>query len=249
MIRPLVPYAMRGAIWYQGESNVSAGDDGPRYFHKMQALIDGWRKAWGEGDFPFYYVELAPYRYFAIQQKRLATRPAPAPAVLHPSLPDVWEGQTMALSITNTGMAATLDITDNRDNIHPPDKWDVGDRLALWALAKTYGRSDLVYSGPIYKSMEIQGGKAILHFDDIGSGLTSSDRQPLTSFTIAGSDGRFVRADATIDGDTVVVSSSEVSAPAAVRFAWTEDAQANLANKEHLPALPFQTDGPAIESR
>jgi sialate O-acetylesterase len=244
MIRPMIPYAMRGAIWYQGETNVSAGDDGPRYFHKMQALIDGWRKAWGEGDFPFYYVELAPFRYIGQIQHRIATQPTYHTSVMHPSLPNVWEGQTMALSIPNTGMAATIDITENRDNIHPPDKWDVGHRLALLALAKTYGRTDLAYSGPLYKSMDIQGGKAVIHFDYVGGGLVSSDGQTLKSFTIAGADGQFVPADAEIEGDTVVVSSPQVTAPTAVRFAWTEDAEANLANKDHLPAFPFQTDGP-----
>jgi sialate O-acetylesterase len=215
-------FAIRGAIWYQGESN---REDGLLYYDKMKALINGWRKVWEQGDFPFYYVQLAPYRY------------GPDPLLL----PRIWQAQKNALSIPNTGMAVTTDI-GNITDIHPKKKHDVGRRLALWALAKTYGRKDLVYSGPLYKSMSVEGGKIRIHFDHIGSGLASRDGKPLTWFTIAAADKNFLKANAKIDGDTVLVWSDTVAKPAAVRFGWHQEAEPNLINKEGLPASPFRTD-------
>jgi len=225
MIHPVVPFAIRGAIWYQGESNAG---DGMGYYEKMKALIGGWRKVWGQGDFPFYYVQLAPFRYGQ----------ADAPE----RLPRLWEAQVAALSIPNTGMAVITDTVDNLQDIHPINKQDVGKRLALWALAKTYQCKDLVYSGPIYKSMTVEGQKVRVRFDYVGSGLTSLDGKELDWFEIAGSDKKFVKAQAEIDGDTVVVHSEQVIAPVAVRFGWDEMAQPNLINKEKLPASPFRTD-------
>src|SRR5690606_33931341 len=200
MIAPLVPYGIRGAIWYQGESN---NGEGMLYAEKMKALVSGWRDLWNQPEMPFYYVQLAPYTYGG-DPERLA---------------GIWEAQTAALSIPNTGMAVTVDIGNVKD-IHPANKQDVGKRLALWALAKTYGKQDLVYSGPLYKSVTFEGSKARVQFDHVGSGLVSRDGQPLSWFQIAGQDGKFVDATATIDGDTVVVSSPEVKEPAAVRYAW-----------------------------
>ncbi len=228
MVTGLVPFGIRGAIWYQGESNVS---EGMLYCEKMKALIGGWRKAWGQGEFPFYYVQLAPYRYGNEPQK----------------LPELWEAQVAALSIPNTGMAVTNDIFGTVSNIHPTNKQDVGKRLALWALAKTYGVKDVVYSGPLYKSMKIEGSTIRVSFDHVGGGLASRDGEPLSWFEIAASDGKFVKADAKIDGQTVVVSSEEVPAPAAVRFAWSQVATPNLMNKEGLPASAFRTAQPAAK--
>ncbi|HSW44504.1 MAG TPA: sialate O-acetylesterase [Phycisphaerae bacterium] len=222
MIHPLVPFAIRGAIWYQGEAN---HPDGMKYAAMMKALVTGWRKVWGQGDFPFYYVQIAPY-------ERLYSRD---------QLPKLWEAQVAAMSIPNTGMIVTTDIADLED-IHPKNKQDVGKRLALWALAKTYGRKDLVCSGPLYKSMKIEDGAIRLLFDYVGSGLASRDGKPLNAFTIAGEDRKFVKADATIDGDTVVIRSDKVSEPKAVRFGWSQLAQPNLINTEGLPASPFRTD-------
>jgi sialate O-acetylesterase len=227
MVAGLVPYAIRGAIWYQGESNVT---EGMLYFEKMKALIAGWRQVWGQGDFPFYYVQLAPYRYGNQPQ----------------NLPGLWEAQVAALSIPNTGMAVTNDIGALGD-IHPKNKQDVGKRLALWALAKTYGQKDVVYSGPLYKSMKIEGDKIRISFDHAGGGLVSRDGEPLSWFEIAGPDGKFAKADAKIDGDTVVVSSEEVTQPAGVRFAWSQVAQPNLMNRNGLPASAFRTDGPLTD--
>lgn len=222
MIAPLVPYAIRGALWYQGESN---NGEGMLYAEKMKALITGWRDLWQQPDLPFYYVQLAPYTYGG-DPERLA---------------GIWEAQTAALSIPNTGMAVTVDIGNIKD-IHPTNKQDVGKRLALWALAKTYGKDRLVYSGPLYKSVKFDGSKAVVSFDHVGSGLVSRDGKPLTWFQVAGKDGKFVDATATIEGNTVVVQSPEVSEPTAVRFAWHQTAEPNLSNREGLPASPFRTD-------
>jgi sialate O-acetylesterase len=222
MIAPLVPYGIRGAIWYQGESN---NGEGMLYFEKMKALIHGWRTLWNDPELPFYYVQLAPFRY----------RGEPA------RLPEIWEAQTAALQIPHTGMAVTVDISDVGD-IHPRNKQDVGRRLALWALAKTYGKSDLVYSGPLYKSMKVEGSRIRLSFDHVGGGLVSRDGGPLTHFTVAGADGQFVEAQAEIDGDSVVVHAPSVQAPQAVRFAWHQEAEPNLSNEAGLPASPFRTD-------
>jgi sialate O-acetylesterase len=228
MIHPLIPFAIRGAIWYQGESNLA---DGMLYHEKMKALIGGWRKLWNQGDFPFYFVQLAPFRY----------ENWPSKDITPTSLPRMWEAQAASLTIPNTGMAVTTDIGDLND-IHPANKQDVGKRLALWALAKTYGRTDLVYSGPLYKSMSIQRTTIRIAFDHVGSGLTSSDGKPLSWFEIAGPDRKFYKANAEISGSSVLVWSDKITEPVAVRFGWHQEAAPNLINKEGLPASPFRTD-------
>jgi len=224
MINALTPYAIRGALWYQGESNIIEQNNN-LYFEKMSALIGGWRKAWGLGDFPFLYVQLAPFQGYKPE-----------------GLPQMWEIQTKCLSIPNTGMAITSDITDNVGDIHPRNKQDVGARLALWALAKTYGKSKTVVSGPLFKAKQVKGDKIVLTFDHVGGGLISRDGKPLTSFSIAGEDNNFVDAKAEIVGNTVVVSSDKVLKPVAVRFAWSNVAIPNLCNKEGLPAGAFRTE-------
>ena len=229
MVHPLVPYAIRGAIWYQGESNCFQKDR-MLYYDKFRAMVQGWRKLWGQGPFPVYFVQLAPYRYSArsrgLDSKELAL---------------FWEAQTACLKIPNTGMAATVDIGDVND-IHPKNKHEVGRRLALWALAKDYGRKDIVYSGPMYESMSRERNKVRLSFKHTGSGLMSRDGRELTWFEVAGGDRKFYPARASIEGDSVVVFCEKVSVPVAVRFGWDERAQPNLCNKEGLPAVPFRTD-------
>ena len=225
MVHPIVPYAIRGALWYQGESNLR---DGMLYHEKMKALINGWREVWGQGDFPFYFVQLAPFNYGGRNASPFF-------------LPKIWEAQAATLALPNTGMAVTTDIGNLRD-IHPRNKQEVGRRLALWALAKTYGREDVTHSGPLYKSMAVEGNTIRLTFDAIGSGLMSRDEKPLTWFEIAGDDKQFVEAQATIDGNTIVVSSDAIANPAAVRFGWHQSAEPNFVNKEGLPASPFRTD-------
>ncbi|MEI8383072.1 MAG: sialate O-acetylesterase [Planctomycetota bacterium] len=226
MVHAIVPFGIRGAIWYQGESNRGQGVG---YEQRMHALINGWRTVWNQGDFPFLYVQLAPYKY--------VKPPATDAANL---LPQVWEAQTKTLAMKNTGMAVTTDIT-NLNDIHPRNKQDVGKRLALWALAKTYGKTGLVYSGPLYKSMKVEGNKIRIEFDHVGGGLKARDDKPLSWFMIAGKEGDFVEATAVIDGNSVVVSSDKIAEPAAIRFGWNELAEPNLMNAEGLPAGPFRT--------
>ena len=221
MVHALVPYAMRGAIWYQGESNHR---EGMLYFEKMKALIGGWRKLWKQGDFPFYFVQIAPYQYGD-----------EAPTILA----ELWEAQTAALAIPNTGMTVISDIGNLKD-IHPKNKQDVGARLGQIALAETYDRKDLVYSGPMFASMAIAGNALRVTFDHTGSGLASRDGKPLTWFEIIGPNTDFVKADAVVENNAVVLTSPAVTSPAAVRFAWHKLAVPNLMNKEGLPASPFR---------
>ncbi len=221
MIHPFTPMRIRGAIWYQGEANTGRAD---QYRTLFPAMITDWRAKWQQGDFPFLFAQLAPFRY----------------GNRHPeSEAELWDSQFKTLSLPNTGMAVLTDI-GNTQNIHPANKQEVGRRLALWALANTYDQ-ELVYSGPLYKSMKVEGDKIRLMFNHTGGGLMAKDGD-LTYFTIAGKDQKFVPAKAVIDGDTVVVSSDEVKQPVAVRFGWTDTAEPNFFNKSGLPASPFRTD-------
>ena len=192
----------------------------------MKALIEGWRSAFENDDMPFYFVQIAPW------SGRYEVRPASR---------RLWEAKSATLKLPHTGMAVTTDIVHNIGDIHPRNKHDVGDRLARWALAKHYGRKDLVYSGPLYKAMKVEGDRIRITFAHTGRGLKSRDDQPLSEFKIAGADGNFVEAQAEIDGNTVVVSSKEIKAPTQVRFGWHKVANPNLVNSEGLPASPFQT--------
>ena len=223
MVSPVQPYGIRGAIWYQGESN---NGEGMLYYEKMKALIAGWRSVWNKPALPFYYVQLAPYRYGNRGPELLA---------------GIWEAQLKTLAVPHTGMAVTVDIGNTRD-IHPRNKQDVGKRLALWALAKDYGRKKLVYSGPLYKSMTIQGDAIHISFDHVGDGLGSRDGKALSHFTIAGANKSFAAASATIKGKTVVVRANGVKQPVAVRFGWHHEAEPNLSNKNGMPASPFRTE-------
>ena len=238
MVHPLTPFAMRGGIWYQGESN---GNEGITYYQKKHALVNGWRKAFQNKDLAFYWVQLANFQKESDK----------------PEGGDGWaklrEAQTKALDIPGTGMAVITDIGAAND-IHPKNKQDVGWRLAQWALHQTYGQKNLVPSGPLYKSHKVEGNKIRLSFDHAGSGLIVGKKtglEPteevkdgkLEHFSISGKDNKWVWADARIDGQTVVVESKEVSEPVAVRYGFTMNpAKANLYNKEGLPAGPFRTD-------
>ena len=233
MIHPLIPFGIRGAIWYQGESNVG---NGFRYRSVFRKLIEDWRARWGQGEFPFLFVQL----------------PSFSPPVAEPG-PSLWaevrEAQLMTLSLPNTGMAITLDVADPLD-LHPKNKRDVGDRLALAARGIVYQEEGLVFCGPIYESMRRQGRGIRLSFRHVGSGLVARDGKKLGQFAIAGEDRKFVWAEATIEGETVVVSSAQVPEPVAVRYAWANNpAGANLGNKEGLPASPFRTDNWPIVSQ
>jgi sialate O-acetylesterase len=222
MIAPLIPFAIRGAIWYQGEANVGRGF---QYRSLLAAMIRNWRTDWAEGDFPFGIVQIAPFKYGG------------------DGIPcaELWEAELMtAKNVPHTGIALTMDIGEEHD-IHPKNKQEVGRRLALWALGTVYGQK-IVYSGPIYKSMAIEGSKIKIAFDHIGGGLMSRDGKPLTEFTIAGKDMKFKPAMAEIEGSEVAVHSDAVTNPTAVRFAWHDTAVPNLENKDGLPAAPFRTD-------
>lgn len=223
-IHPLVPYAIRGAIWYQGESNLIAGDT-EIYIDKMQALIGGWRKVWGQGDFPFFFVQLAPFTYDFD-----ATR-----------LPAFWVAQTKAAHvIANTGMAVINDVGDFKD-IHPRNKQEVGRRLALLALAKTYGLKLPASTGPQFKSFDIKGNLMAVTFDHAAGGIKSLDGKALAGFEIAGEDDAFFPATANAEGDTVILQSDKVPSPARARYAWTQCPVINAANSENLPMNAFQT--------
>ncbi len=225
MIAPLIPAAIRGAIWYQGESNAERAYE---YRDLFKALITDWRRHWSEGNFPFYFVQLANY---------MKIRPQPEES----AWAELREAQTMALALPNTGMAVTIDI-GNPTDIHPRNKQEVGRRLALIARHNVYGDTSLVYSGPLYKSMEIEGNKIRLHFNFVDGGLEAKGGGPLKGFAIAGADKKFYWAKAVIEGKTVVVSSPAVPSPVAVRYAWADDPICNLYNKAGLPASPFRTD-------
>jgi sialate O-acetylesterase len=227
MIAPVIPYTIKGAIWYQGESNAERAY---QYQSTFPLMISDWRARWKEGDFPFYFVQLSSWD--ASRQNGLKGS----------QWAELREAQLKTLSLPNTGMAVTTDIGDAKD-IHPTNKQDVGLRLALNALNKTYGAS-LVPNGPVYRSLVVKGKEAILHFTDTGSGLMAKDKYGyLKGFTIAGNDQQFKWAKAVISGNTVIVYSDDVNEPVAVRYGWADDAgEANLYNKEGLPASPFRTD-------
>jgi sialate O-acetylesterase len=219
MIAPLTPYAIRGVIWYHGESNASA-NEARLYRRLFPAMIESWRKQWGEGSFPFYFVQLANYQ-------------------TNGWWPVLRESQTETLELAHTGQALAIDV-GNRTDIHPTDKQTVGHRLALVALANTYGEA-IVSSGPTLREMTVDGAEATIWFDNIGKGLEAKGGT-LTGFAIAGVDQKFVPATARIVNNGVVVSSSEVKEPKAVRYAWADYPMAALYNHEGLPAVPFRTD-------
>lgn len=224
MVAPLVPMAFRGVIWYQGESNVPMSR---HYLKLFSAMITGWRQAWDQGDFPFLFVQIAPWDYSGIK-----TWP-------REGAPRVREAQLKTLALPNTGMVVTTDI-GNVKNIHPINKQEVGRRLGLAARAIAHGEK-IIYSGPLYKSIRIDGGKAVISFTHFGGGLRVKGRE-LTHFQIAGEDKQFVDATAKIEGNTVIVHSDKVSNPTAVRFGFSDIAEPNLFNEEGLPASPFRTD-------
>ena len=228
MIEPLSPFKIRGFLWYQGETNCFLNEK-ISYAYKMKTLINLWRKAWGEKDLPFYYVQIAPFNYSKTKGKI---------ALDADTEPGFWEAQMQVLRLPYTGMISTNDLTDSNEDLHPTYKWEVGRRLALLALAKTYDKK-IDYSGPVYKSVAFKGRKAVLSFKH----LTSANQ--ITGFIIAGKDGKFVKADALVETGKVVVSSNEVAQPVAVRYNWTENPTGNFYSNE-LPALPFRTDNPLV---
>ena len=242
MIHPLMPAAIRGVIWYQGENNARTALMAKQYRTLFPLLMADWRRRWGQGDFPFYFVQLAN------NDEPIRTHAESAWALLREA-----QAETLAKS-PNTGMAVTIDIGSEL-TIHPRDKQDVGRRLALWARAKTYGEQGLVFASPAYRSQTVEGNRIRVRMDPGGAPLMAGRKDGLNPvratpeaklewFEIAGADGKYVWADAVIDGDSVMVSSPEVRAPMAVRYAWATNPQGcNLYNEAGLPASPFRTDG------
>jgi sialate O-acetylesterase len=218
LIVPVVPFAIRGVIWYQGETNV----EDRQYALKQQILAESWRKIWGEGDFPFYLVQIAPFKGY-------------------PNLPEFWLQQYEAVRKTkNSGLVSTVDIGDINE-CHPINKSDVGMRLELLALRDTYGKKDVVASGPTFKSVKFVDNRIIVSFENCGSGLTTKNGKAPDWFEVAGADGKFFKAKAKIVGNTVEASNAKAKTPKYVRYGWNHIAEPNLRNKENLPAFPFNT--------
>ena len=221
MLAPVIPYAIRGALWYQGESIVGGKEGVLLYGHVMETLIKDWRGLWGEGDFPFFAVQLAALGNVS-------------------NNPLVREQQAQLLSLPRTGIAITIDIGDPKD-VHPHNKVPLGERLTSLAIAKAYG-AKVEYSGPVYQSMKIEGDAIRLAFTHASGALASKDG-PLKWFQIAGEDRKFVDAQARIEGETIVVRNPEIKSPVAVRYAWDNDPEGcNLYNAYNFPAAPFRTD-------
>jgi sialate O-acetylesterase len=219
MIAPLTPFAIRGVIWYQGESNAGP-ERAPLYARLFQTMIQDWRRSWGEGDFPFLFVQLP--NWIADPRNQW---------------PEVREAQRQSLALRNTGMAVTIDVGDPA-NLHPPDKQDVGARLALIARAVVYGEK-VEYSGPLFRQVTSENHGLRVWFEHAANGLVAKGGE-LTGFEVAGSDGKFSPAEARIEGPAVVVSSSAVESPVYVRYGWSANPDCNLYNRDGLPASPFR---------
>lgn len=225
MLKPIIPYSMRGVLWYQGETNMGRAKELSQLFPQM---IEGWRREWGQGNFPFYFAQIAPWADYWPGQE-----------------PELWEAQASALFLENTGLVVTVDLVDEDEisNIHPKHKEPIGNRMALLARSQVYNEENLAYSGPLYRSMQIEEETIRLFFDHAESGLKALN-EDLEWFEIAGVDGIFVPAIATIDENTIIVSSTDIEEPVQARYAWSRVASGDLYNLDGLPAAPFRTDPP-----
>jgi sialate O-acetylesterase len=224
MIAPLTPFAIRGAIWYQGESNAGRAY---QYRTLFPTMIRDWRAAWGQRDFPFYYVQLPNWR---------PAQPEPGDS----DWAELREAQAMTLQTPQTGMAVSIDLGDANE-LHPRNKLPVAQRLAAWALAETYHQK-VAGSGPLYESFSVKGDSISIKFRHLEGGLKTSGGGPLKGFAVAGADHKFVWAEARIEGGQVIVWSKQIPNPVAVRYAWADNPDGNLYNKGGLPASPFRTD-------
>lgn len=224
MIAPLIPYTIKGVIWYQGESNAPHAYQYRKLFPMM---ISDWRKRWSSPQLPFYYVQLANFR---------ARKPEPGES----DWAELREAQALALKLPATAMTVTIDIGEAKD-IHPKNKHEVGRRLALNALAKDYGM-DVLRTGPIFRTARFEGPEVQVFFYAVGSRLATQDKGPVRGFAVAGADKQFYWANARISGSSVIVSSPKVKTPVAVRYAWADNPDCNLTNNSGLPASPFRTD-------
>ena len=227
VIAPVVPYTLAGAIWYQGEANTF---NPHTYARLLKMLIKSWREDFG-GPLPFYYVQIAPCTYYDEHDLNAAI---------------LREQQVKAMDMPKTGMVVISDLVDDVRDIHPPNKQDVGKRLAGWALAETYGVSEIAYKSPVYKSMEIEKGKIRIRFENAENGLVCPDKK-ITHFRISGEDRQFMDAEARIKDNSVIVYGKEIQQPVAVRFSFDNASIPNLFNAEGLPVSLFRTDNWELE--
>jgi sialate O-acetylesterase len=237
MVEPLTKFALRGFLWYQGETNCFLNEN-ISYAYKMKALITSWRKAWKDETMPFYEVQIAPFNYSKTTGNKVVLD--------ENSEPNLWEAQAQVLRLPNTGIVVTTDLTDTNEDLHPTYKWEVGRRLSLWALAKTYNQK-INYSGPIYKSVSFKNNIATLTFDQINLTVKSDNHKRVyNGFEVAGIDGKFHSADGfpmENSANQIWLSSPYVKKPIAVRYNWTENPSGNFYGND-LPALPFRTNNP-----
>jgi len=224
MIQPLLPLAIRGVIWYQGESNTTNSE---LYKRLLPALIADWRSSWNQGDFPFHIVQLANWEQ-------------PAPFQAGSKIATLREAQSLALRVPNTAMTVTIDLGEV--DCHFKNKQAVGQRLAASALAKDYGMKDVPCQGPVFKAAKFEGSRAVVNFDNPSGGLVATGGDPLQGFVLAGADGVFHPAKASIDGETVVLEAPEVPVPKSARYAWADNPICNLHIQAGFPAAPFRTD-------
>jgi sialate O-acetylesterase len=233
MIAPLAPYTLKGVLWYQGETNVFLKEN-IHYTYKFKTLIQSWRKQWNNKKLPFYFTQIAPFAY-SVDEKGEERMPRTI-------LPEFREAQDMLLKLPHTGRIVTTDLVDDVKDLHPINKWDIGKRLALQALKKTYG-VQVEADGPTLSKIQHKGNKVIVHFQH-ADGLQTTDGKPITGFEVAAADGQYVSVPAQIVGRTVQIQQQTRDAIKNVRFAWDEAAQPNLVNAAGIPALPFRTDNP-----
>jgi sialate O-acetylesterase len=231
LIRPMAPYAISGAIWYQGESNCN-NNDGASYTKRQNDMVDTWRRIWDRKDLPFFYVQIAPFNYF---------KPGNTKNHTPDTLGEFWMAQTASLKHPGTGMVVINDITENPADIHPRNKLDVGRRLARLALQTVHRRKDIEARSPMFSKLSARGSSLQVHFVHTGGGLKTRDGKPPTHIDVSGSDHQFHPADAVIENDTLIVSSPKVPAPTRVRYGWSQDAMPNLAGATSLPVAPFDS--------
>jgi sialate O-acetylesterase len=224
MINPIIPYGIKGFLWYQGEANAY---EAYNYRELFPMMISDWRKRWQQGNLPFLFVQLANY---------MKTKPLPSES----EWAELREAQTLTQSLPNTGMACIIDIGEAND-IHPKNKQDVGRRLALIADKLVYNK-DCIASGPVYQSFKTEGNRIRISFANTGKGLAAKNGGKISGFAIAGADKQFFWANASIEGNDIILDSENVAAPVAVRYAWADNPECNLVNSEGLPAVPFRTD-------
>jgi sialate O-acetylesterase len=232
MIAPMIPFAIKGVLWYQGESNCII-EDQDTYVEKMKVMENDWRHLFRDAQLPFYTVQIAPCLY---SERKDAKSHTPE------LLPAFWEAQTLCTQLPRTYMVVTTDLVDNLKDIHPSYKWVIAHRMARQALAFEYGMMNAEANSPAFASAKRKKNQLIVNFSNTGGGLQSSDGKELSWFTLAGEDGKFVPAIARIENNRIIVSAAGISKPKYVRFAWNERAMPNLVTKEGLPCVPFRTD-------